>query len=119
MLSILTTFAAQCTDKQSFLGLPSWYHYLSCQTVNGSESPQLTSLTDVWLILAAVIEILLRIASLGAVAFVIWGGIKYMTSQGDPGKTTQARTTIQNALIGLAISVLAATAVSFIAGSFK
>jgi hypothetical protein len=82
-------------------------------------TPAITQLTDVWLIVAAVIEILLRLAALAAVALVLYGGVQYITSQGDPGKTKQARGTIVSAVIGLLISVSAATIVTFVAGQFK
>lgn len=104
-------FAATChTD---FFGFPVWWKYLShpnCQ-------PQIQSLTDVWLIVAAIIEIALRIAAMVAVIFIIYGGFSYTTSQGDPDGTSKAKSTLLNALIGLAISVTAAAIVSFIAKS--
>jgi type IV secretory pathway VirB2 component (pilin) len=76
-------------------------------------------LTDIWLIVAAITEILLRLAALIAVIMVIVGGVSYITSQGDPNKTKQALNTIINSLIGLVISVAAATIVTFIAGRFS
>ncbi|HET9098141.1 MAG TPA: hypothetical protein VFN51_00835 [Candidatus Saccharimonadales bacterium] len=100
-----------------FLGFPTWYHYLP---VNSQTcSPQFTSLSDTWLIVAAIIEILLRIAGLLAVVYVIIGGINFVTSQGQPEKTAKSRDTIINALIGLAIAILSAAIVSFIARSIK
>lgn len=117
---LMSHFAASCeTGGSNFLGFPSWYHYLPCQSVNGVQTPQLNNINDIWLILAALIEILLRIGALAALIFVIVGGAQYMTSQGQPDRTTRARMTIINALIGLVISILAATVVSFIAGQFK
>jgi hypothetical protein len=74
-------------------------------------------LTDIWLIVAAIIEIALRIAAIVAVIFIIYGGFSYTTSQGDPEGTAKARGTIVNALIGLAVAVMAAAIVSFIARS--
>jgi hypothetical protein len=118
MESFTTRFAASCSSA-NFLGLPTWYHYLPCQTVNGLQSPELTNINDIWLVLAAIIEILLRIGVLAAVIFVIYGGVQYTMSKGEPDKTTKARMTIINAVAGLAISVLAATVVSFIAGKFN
>lgn len=108
----------------SFLGLPHWYQYLpgvSLITDSGSVvcNPQLTNINDVWLILAAIIEILVRLAAVAAVAYVIYGGVKYMTSQGEPDKTAQARHTIVNALSGLVLAVLSAVLVAFVAGSIK
>ena len=111
---LLSHFADSCSGG-SFLGFPTWYEYLPKQT--GSCSPELTKLSDVWLIAAAIIEILLRVAALAAVIFVIYGGFSYVASQGEPDKTSQAQSTIINALLGLAIAVAASAVVAFIAGS--
>jgi ABC-type Fe3+ transport system permease subunit len=115
--------AAACSGKgvvdQLFLSFPTWYEYLPTTSVNGVCSPQLSSLSDVWLIVAAVIEILLRIAALVAVAFVIYGGIAYSVSQGNPDKTSKAKNTLLYAFIGLVIAVSAAAIVTFIAGSIN
>jgi hypothetical protein len=117
--SLFYHFAASCSGGD-FLGFPKWYKYLPCQTTpDGLQTPQITQLQDVWLIVAAIIELMLRIAALAAVAFVIYGGVQYMTSQGDPGKTSQARGALLNAVTGLVIAILAASAVSFVAGRFK
>ena len=116
---IFSHFAAPCTGG-SFLGFPKWYKYVDGYGVNGGGcAPQVTHLSDVWLIVAAFIEILLRIGALLAVIFVIYGGIQYITSQGEPNKTNQARQTVINALVGLVISIGATTLVTFLAGRFK
>jgi ABC-type Fe3+ transport system permease subunit len=115
MITAISTFAAACASNGSFLGFPTWYEYLNGNTVNGVCSPQISGLTDIWLIVAAAIEILLRVAALAAVGFVIFGGVQFLTSQGEPDATNKARQTIINALIGLVIAVLAAVIVNFIA----
>lgn len=53
---------------------------------------------------------------LGAIAaiFIVVGGVSYMTSQGDPGKTKKAKDTILYALIGLVVAVLAFAIVNFV-----
>ncbi len=79
-------------------------------------TPLLASLADTWLVVAAIIEILIRVAALMAVAFVMYGGVSYMLSQGEPDKTAQARRTIVNALIGLALAISAAAIIAFVAG---
>ncbi len=123
-----TAFAAsQSCPGGSLFGFPKWYKYLNCTTAPNLNSttggklytPQLSNINDVWLIFAAVIEMLLYLAALSAVGFVIFGGIQYITSQGEPDKTTRARGTILNAIIGLVIAVISASVVSFIAGRFK
>ncbi|HUD10652.1 MAG TPA: pilin [Candidatus Saccharimonadales bacterium] len=100
-----------------FLGFPTWYQYLPANPYDGS--PQLTSLSDVWLIAAAIIDILLRVAALITIIMVIYGGIEFITSQGDPEKAKNARGTVVNGLIGLVIAISATTLISFIAGRFN
>jgi hypothetical protein len=117
MLTPFSLFAAGCIHD--FLGLVPWYKYLgsklgrapSCDinnfTILGSHS-------DIPLVLAAVIDDLLRIAGLVAVAFVIVGAVQYITSQGNPEDTAKAQTTIINALIGMAVAVVAVAFVSYL-----
>ena len=125
-LQIANRFAAACTGGGSFLGFPTWYKYLPSNnittTVNGNSvtscAPALTSLSDIWLIGAALVEILLRIAALGAIGIVIWGGIKMVTSQGDPSGVASARNTIMDGLVGLGISIVSVGVITFVAGKF-
>ena len=49
-----------------------------------------------------------------AVIFIVIGGINYITSQGDPGKTKKAKDTILYAVIGLVIAALAFAIVNFV-----
>ncbi len=112
-------FAGPSCPGGSFIGLPPWYKYLPGSTTSMGCSPQLTSINDVWLIVAAVIEILLRIAAIAAVGIIIYAGIEYTTSQGNPERTGRALHTIIGAAVGLAICILSAVLVTFIAGSFK
>ncbi|MCL4357632.1 pilin [Patescibacteria group bacterium] len=126
-----------CTlHKSVFLGFPTWYKYLKGQpetvtpesqinTTNKGYSggvntvtscvPQFDSISDVWLVVAAVIDMLLYLGGLGAVFMVIYGGVRYTTSMGSPEATAQARNTIIYALIGLVIAISASFIVTFIA----
>ena len=116
---LLSQFGTACQGG-SFLFFPTWYAYLPGATdTNGTCVPQVTSLSDVWLIVAAIIEILLRLAALVAFGFVVYAGFLYLTSQGEPEKIVQARTALIDALVGLVIAVMAATIVGFIAGSIS
>jgi ABC-type Fe3+ transport system permease subunit len=126
MFDFIYHFAAGCTPNGgAFLGFPTWYKYLPGVTSPNGEGtasvclPKLGALSDVWLIVAALIEILLRIAGLAAIIFVIYGGVQYITSQGEPDKAGRARHTILNALIGLVIAISSTIMVTFIAGRFK
>lgn len=120
--------AEHCTS--SFLGLPAWFQYLDVQDVTDENgvvneceivgplkndgSGELDTAAVAYRVSLAVVEILLRIAGLVAVVFVIYGGFRYITSQGDPESTKNARRTIVNALIGLVIAVIASVLVAFL-----
>jgi len=118
MLDAISIFAASNNCSGSFFGLHSWWYYLpqsdfsnSCKDIvsfnvlQGSEIP---------LILMAIVDDLLRIAGIVAVAFVIYGGIQYISSQGNAEKTARAQSTVLNALTGLAITLIAVAFVAFV-----
>ncbi len=107
-------FATLCSAHSSFLSFPTWYEFLNC-----NPNPEITKISDVWLIVVAIVDILLRIAAILAVGFIIYGGIKYTTSQGSPDQTTSARNVIISAVIGLGITIVATIVVSFIARSIS
>lgn len=118
MITLLTQFGDACSGG-NFLGFPTWYHYLNGITDAATKvcTPELQGLNDIWLIVAAIIEIMLRIAALVAVVFIIYGGFEYITSQAEPDKTKRAKSTIINAVVGLIIAIMASVIVNFIARS--
>ena len=59
------------------------------------------------------------IAGAVSLIFVVYGGISYTTSSGDPGKLQQAKKIITYALIGLAIVALSEMIVVFVSGVIK
>ncbi len=128
MMDFLYRFAASCGGG-NLLGFPSWYKYLPGTTEMAKDgsgvdigtvcTPKIQSINDVWLIVAAVVEILLRVAALAAIALIVWGGIQFVMSQGEPDKAAKARSTVINAIVGLVIAVTATVLVSFVAGQFK
>jgi hypothetical protein len=114
----------------SFFGFPTWYEYLTlgpypdCSvqinekvvSANGKTVNQGLQLTDIWLIVLAIIDILMTLAGVLAVVYVIVGGFKLVTSQAAPDKIANAKQTITYALVGLVIAVVASQIVGFIAG---
>lgn len=73
--------------------------------------------TGVGVTVKGIIEILLTAAGFLAVLFVIIGGIRYMTSNGDPGKVKGAKDTITYAIIGLIVAITARLIVGFVLGN--
>lgn len=106
----------------SFFGLPPWYNYLDlngdCEVVGPSETVDgvqgLVWPTVVGLVTLAVVEAMLMIAALVTVGYVMYGGFRFITSQGDPEGAKSARQTVINALIGLVIAMVASGVVRFI-----
>ena len=62
----------------------------------------------------SILNVVYSLIGIVAVIFVIIGGFKYMTSQGEPGRVQQAKNTILYALIGLVITVSAFAITAFI-----
>jgi hypothetical protein len=128
----LTGFAAAGCSKPKLLGIfVPWYQYLKVSKdadtgdcgiqdfhlLPGKQQTDTTGRTpnsDVPLILLAVVDDMVRLAGLIAVIFVIMGGVQYATSQGSPDATAKAQSTIVNALIGLAIAIVAVAFVTFL-----
>ena len=112
-----TVSAASGTCKtQGITILPAWYKYVDKDVVDGKCTLNFDFPYDIGLVLLAVVEILLRLAAMVAVAYVVYAGFLYMTSQGEPDKAKSAQQTITNAVIGLVIAILATGIVSFIGG---
>ncbi len=118
---LLSLFAYGTCAQKAFFGLPVWYKYLAdagkvaVDPITGRcEISVALTVPDLSLIALAVVEILLRIAALVTVGYIVWGGIQFIVAQGDTGRTTKARQTIINALIGLIIALISTGLVNFV-----
>ncbi|MFV0484979.1 MAG: hypothetical protein ACK5MU_01975 [Candidatus Saccharimonadales bacterium] len=54
-----------------------------------------------------------------AVIILIFAGVQYITSEGEPEKTKRAQATITYTIIGLIIATAAAAIISFVTGAFS
>lgn len=116
LISLLAVVDPSC--RKSFFGIPPWYQYLEVRARDLC-APRIEGINDIWLIGLAFIEIVTRFAVLVAVAFVIYGGIKYSASRGNADKVENAKSTIIDAITGLVIAIVATAAVSFIGRQFS
>lgn len=98
-----------------FFGFQPWD---ACLTHDKNGAPIITSLSDVWTIALVVVSTILKLTGYIAVGFIVWGGVKYLKSQGEPGEVSQARLIIYNALLGLIICILSVAIIQYIAGTF-
>jgi len=130
MLEILNSlvnlkyFATSCVSN-NFFGFPAWYKYLdkegkiagdTCTIIN--YGPNAFQLSDIRLIVLAVIEMAVYAAGVIAVFMIIWGGFRFITSQGSPESIKSARETILYAIIGLIVSISARVIINFVTGIF-
>ena len=116
-ISTFFAFGGGCDPNKTFFGLPVWYKYLIKAPSAGAcefKDFKIWPPDDLMLIGVAVLDILLRIAGMVSVGFIIWGGISYVLSQGEPEKLKVALQTIINALIGLVVTLVAVAIVSFL-----
>ncbi len=123
---------AECDADRAkkFLGVfPTWYQYIEdyrpdkfeingvVQELGCGFGSNFVPKDYALQIALGVLDILLRVGALAAVVFIILGGYKYISSQGEPKNIEAAMATIVNAAIGLAIVVFASVLVAFIGNS--
>ena len=98
--------ASSCTDVCSCPHVDqSIKNALSCDGTSGNNAND---------IIINIINGVLGLLAVVAVIVIVIGGVQYMTSAGDPGKTKKAKDTILYACIGLIIAALAAIIVNFV-----
>ena len=116
MIGVITKLFAACAGG-NFFSFPHWYDYLPGCSPDNLFNPSDTSgrgIIALGGIVLVIVDILLRIAGMVAVGFIIWGGVQFITAQGDPGATKKARQTIINAVIGLVVALISVGVVRFI-----
>lgn len=103
------------------LTFPAWYNGLRCMTDSGGKSNIKVGGNDgtplenaIWIIGLNVVEILIQLVGYVSLAFIIFGGYKYMLSNGSVDGNEKGRKTILNAVIGLVISLASVAIVNTI-----
>lgn len=89
---------------------------LTCDPNTGSNCVKVSNAPTV---ISSAISWVIGIAGVVSAIFVVYGGISYTTSAGDPGKLQKAKSMIIYALIGLAIVALAEIITAFVTGIIK
>lgn len=113
-----STTTSSCND--TLLTFPAWFKGLTdanCEIESPNAAGGLS--TFIWTIVLNLIETMLQLVGYISVGFIIRGGFKYMTSNGDPGEMAKAKKIIMDAIIGLVISILSVAIVNVIAGAIK
>lgn len=74
--------------------------------------------TDIGALISQVLTFIFIIAVLLVFLYIIWGGIEWITSGGDKGKTESARNRITAAVIGLVILLASYAILQLVIGFF-
>lgn len=122
----MPVLAAGCEPADDAIGsavfeITPWYKYLPSESSGGrcyptfpTDSGSIDYAKGITLVIAAIIELLMRVAGLISIIFVFYGTIQYITSQGEPENLKNARSTITNALIGFVVVLLSIAIIQFI-----
>lgn len=116
---VIPNFIAQACTQSQFLGIKPWYQYIQSTSTSGhcTLNFSIHGVGTIWLVLAGVTDILLRIGLYVSVGYFIFGAFKMVTSQGNPDQIKSARSTMVNALVGFIIALVATWVISFIIGT--
>lgn len=92
--------------------------------VNPCPTDQFSGLCDldannIGSIVSRIVTVLLIAAAVISLFFLIWGGIRWITSGGDKSKVDSARQTIIASIIGLIIALLAFFIITVVLGLFN
>jgi len=110
--------AAQCDGR--LIGIPPWYRGLtkvedgSCSIVTPTEAGGIGSF--ITKLALNIIEIGVVIVGYIAIGFILYGGFIFLTNGSNPTMVEKGRTTILNAVIGLAIALGAVGILNLIFG---
>jgi hypothetical protein len=112
VLSLVMMLAvAQSTQAQT--GVNTDFRDKACEGIVGTDADCGDS-TPVNNLRNNVLEILAWVVGAAAIIFLVVGGIKYITAQGDPQQLQSAKNTILYAIIGLILATAAQAIVQFV-----
>jgi len=116
---IAAPVAAKCGDER-FLTFPAWYRGIvkpngeSCDITAPDGKDGVSKL--IWTVALNVVEIIIQLVAYISVGYILWGGYTYIRTISNSSNIARGREMIQNAVIGLIISLLAVILVSFVVG---
>lgn len=108
---VMSASAIMSTIRFAMLGAKG---ALNCDPLTGANCAK-----DGSDLILSTIHWFIAIAGIVSAIFVVYGGISYTTSAGDPGKLQKAKSMIIYALIGLVIVALAETITAFVSNMIR
>lgn len=114
-LTPASVYAEQCQPESGILGFPTWYRGLTCDGIKGETYHVVDDHIPkiVWTAALNVLDMLLHVAGIVAIFMILLSAFKYLTNGGNQQKVAGAKSSLLKAVVGLAIALLASTAVGF------
>ena len=110
--------AADPCAPAAIVSFPHWYDNGLCKDGKIVSPNEVGGIPKFVTILATnIVTIILMVVGYVSLAFIIWGGFKYMYSGDNASGTTAAKKTILNAVIGLVLSIMSVAIVKVVAGA--
>ncbi|MBI2123689.1 MAG: hypothetical protein HYU04_00330 [Candidatus Wildermuthbacteria bacterium] len=103
-VSVPATALASCPDGKKACGNECISEKGTCLNLTYPELPggfKLNDATDLPSLVAWLYTFFVMISGLAAFVMIVWGGVQWMSSQGNPTATGDARDKIKMALLGL------------------
>ena len=103
-------------EANVFLGFRPWYKGLAIRDDNNkcvigkpatSDSGTTNWAPFIWIVVMNILYDISLLAGLTATGFIIYGGLSYVMSEGDPNKAAKGKNIIQGAVIGLILTIFA------------
>ena len=103
-------------EMNVFLGFRPWYKGLAIRDDNNkcvigkpatSDSGTTNWAPFIWIVVMNILYDISLVAGLTATGFIIYGGLSYVMSEGDPNKAAKGKNIIQGAVIGLILTIFA------------
>lgn len=128
VLPTSTAMAGACDGQASIF--PRWYDDLCGPDKKSVMSPDKMGRTGgtaedtagnlgLWLGVIAmnIVKMILMVVGYVSLGYIIYGGFKYMISGDSSAGTVAARKTIQNAVIGLVLSIMSVSIINLVTGA--
>lgn len=80
------------------------------------DSHGVATLRCIWPLMNNIINAAIMLSGIAALFFLMWGGVKYITSRGDSAAVESAQKTITFAIIGLVVVILSFAIFNFVLG---
>jgi uncharacterized membrane protein YidH (DUF202 family) len=113
-LALVLTFAAPATPVVAATGVFKNSCVAGAGDATVCKSTGADPLTTNNGIIHKATQVISVLAGIAAVLTIVWGGIQYITSEGNPEEVSKAKKTIIYAIVGIVVIVVAQSIINFV-----